>query len=139
MEESTVVRMTRDATEFPDSHHANVPADNVAEFEAMGWHVEEQTEGDEPDDGDLTKPDIIAELVALGVDHKASAKKADLLALLVEAREKAAQSTDPLDFPHEDAGGLTKRELHADLEAKGIEFDPAATSAELFALLNPSE
>lgn len=36
-----------------------------------------------------------------------------------------------LDAPHEDAGGLTLRELHADLEALGISWEPTDTPADL--------
>lgn len=38
-------------------------------------------------------------------------------------------------FDHED-GGLTKPEIHADLEAMGVEFDPRAKKADLLALRN---
>lgn len=47
--------------------------------------------------------------------------------------KKKAPEVDPLDIPHEDAGGLTLRELHADAEALGIEIDPLGLVSDLFA------
>lgn len=88
--------------------------------------------GSEPSGG-LTKDEVIAELVALGVPHRKADKKDDLLAQLVEARAKVNEAVDPLDIPHEDAGGLTLRELHADAEALGIEIDPLGLVSDLFA------
>lgn len=58
-------------------------------------------------------------------------KKADAIAA-VEAELKRRR----LDTPLEDAGGLTQRELEADLAGLEIDFDPAAPVAELFALRN---
>lgn len=40
-----------------------------------------------------------------------------------------------LDEPQPEAGGLTLREVHADLEAAQIAFDPGASVADKFALL----
>lgn len=111
MDEKKTIRMVRDANEHPDSHEANVHADQVSDFEGWGWRR------------------------ADALDHDGDGKKGGS-----KKKAKAADTaTDPLDVPNEDAGGLTKRELHASLEAKGIEFDPAATSAELYALVNPPE
>jgi len=39
---------------------------------------------------------------------------------------KAQPAPDPLDVPQPEAGGLTIREVHADLEAAHIEIDPSA-------------
>lgn len=59
----------------------------------------------------------------------------------------AEQPADPLDHdgdgkkggslpPDDDDDGLTKAEIHADLEALGVEFDPRAKKADLLALRN---
>lgn len=51
--------------------------------------------------------------------------------------EKLTQALNELlDATHDDAGGLSHRELNAHLEAAGVEFDPYASPAEKFALLN---
>lgn len=42
---------------------------------------------------------------------------------------------DP-EQPADDGDGLTKAEIHADLEALGVEFDPRARKADLLALRN---
>lgn len=37
MDEKKTIRMVRDANEHPDSHEANVHADQLADFEGWGW------------------------------------------------------------------------------------------------------
>jgi hypothetical protein len=105
MDEKKTIRMVRDANEHPDSHEANVHADQVSDFEGWGWRR------------------------ADALDHDGDGKKGGS-----KKKAKAADTaTDPLDVPNEDAGGLTKRELHADAEALGIEIDPLGAVADLFA------
>lgn len=49
-------------------------------------------------------------------------------------RRKATAAVDPLDEPQPDAGGLTLRELHADLTALDVAWEPTDTPADLLTL-----
>ncbi|MCA3700813.1 MAG: hypothetical protein IOB84_13655 [Brevundimonas sp.] len=68
---------------------------------------------------------------------------AALKAKIAELEAKlSAPTVNPVaepDAPHEDAGGLTTRELNADLEAAGIEIDPADAPADKAAKLSDAQ
>ncbi|UPT53212.1 hypothetical protein [Synechococcus phage Ssp-JY42] len=85
-----LVKLVRDAEAHPDSHEANVRPEDVDAWKANGWSVEGVPDGvADHDDGDgLTKPEIAADLEAMGVEFNPRASKADLLALRNEARAK---------------------------------------------------
>lgn len=48
---------------------------------------------------------------------------------------KPKPTINPVDVPQTEAGGLTIRELNADLDAAGLEIDPADSPAEKLAKL----
>lgn len=85
------------------------------------------------DNVDLHKMKV-EELKALAADRLVdlgdNTKKADIIAALELADEENAR----LDEEHEDAGGLSLRQLHADIAGLGLEVDPALSAAELLAL-----
>ena len=85
-----LVKLVRDAEAHPDSHEANVRAEDVDAWKANGWTeaTEAPVEAEEDDGEGLTKAEIIADLEAMQVDYDVRAKKADLLALRNEARAK---------------------------------------------------
>jgi len=64
---------------------------------------------------------------------------ADKHELFVEKKAKAPKkakgdAVDPLDIPHDDAGGLTLRELRADVAGLGLDVDTDMSPADLLAL-----
>lgn len=123
-----LIAMIRSAKDFPASHDANVHPDDVAAWEADGWarvHPAD-AEAAPPADTDALK----AKITALGgtFHHKAGPEK--LQAILDQIQNEL------LDAPHEDAGGLSHRELNASLEAAEIEFDPSDAPSVKFAALN---
>lgn len=76
-----------------DQFEASPPADVAAKiadaFPAPGlgdWDGDGKPGGDAAGTGGLTKSEIIADLIAMNVDHDPRDKKADLLALRDEAR-----------------------------------------------------
>lgn len=64
---------------------------------------------------------------------------AALKAKVAELEAKLAAPVVEPDAPHEDAGGLTTRELNADLEAAGIEIDPVDAPADKAAKLSAAQ
>jgi hypothetical protein len=124
------IAMIRDADAFPDSHHATVDEVDVAAWQEAGWQVADPLDHDrdgKPGGSAAGEADAIRErIIKLGgsFHHKAGVEK------LTDALNEL------LDATHDDAGGLSHRELNADLEAAGVEFDPYASPADKFALLN---
>lgn len=73
-------------------------------------------------------PEGVAEFEALGWTAEVAEKK-------TKAPKKAkGDDTDPLDVPNDDAGGLTLRELRADIAALGLDVDTDMSPADLLAL-----
>jgi hypothetical protein len=80
-------------------------------------------------DAGLTLRSLAAILSDTPVLNKGQAKKA------VQAEiDRRAKAGPDLDAPNDDAGGLTLRELHADLMALNVEFDPADSAADLLVI-----
>lgn len=125
-----MIKLTRDAEAFPDSHDATVEPEDVEAWTAEGWSVvEDEAEGDDDDDDDdkgdpAARVDALrAQIVALGGKPHHLAGEASLTALL----------DGLLVAPHQDANGLSIRELDADLESLGLEIDPADKPADKWA------
>lgn len=84
--EQKTVKMTRDESQFPAPHEADVHPDEVANYSAAGWVEAEASQGQtgtgsgEP--AAMTVSAIREALTAKGVAFDPAAKKADLLALL---------------------------------------------------------
>ena len=96
-----LIKLTRDAEAFPDSHEATVGADELAQWEANGWAVADPLDHDgdgqkggskpkgkkKPDAANgLTQSEIEADLTAMGVDFDPTQSADELLALRDEAR-----------------------------------------------------
>jgi hypothetical protein len=124
------IALIRDAKAYPESHHANVEKDELAAWLDAGWEVADPLDHDgygKPGGSAAGEADAVRERITkLGgtFHHKAGVGK------LTEALNAL------LDVTHDDAGGLSHRELNADLEAAGVAFDPYASPAEKFSLLN---
>lgn len=95
--QDTPVRHGTKGAKSPDDAETYFPGDEIEltekEAAVLGSNVkparaEKETEGPRNPEG-MTKADIAEELKGLGVEAPAQANKADLVALLVEAREKA--------------------------------------------------
>ncbi|MBP8062395.1 MAG: hypothetical protein KAY29_00855, partial [Brevundimonas sp.] len=80
-------------------------------------------------DAGLTLRSLAALFSDTPVLNKGQAKKAIQAEL-----DRRAKAGPDIDAPNEDAGGLTLRELHADLAALNVEFDPADSAADLLVI-----
>lgn len=87
-----LIKLTRDAKAFPDSHEANVHPDHLDDWKANGWTVEGDAKPKargkkKPDAANgLTHAEIEADLTAIGVDFDPTQSADELLALRDEAR-----------------------------------------------------
>lgn len=88
-----LIKLTRDAEAFPESHEANVHPDHVDDWKANGWTVEGEEKKAKPRGkkkpdaaNGLTHAEIEADLTAMGVDFDPRQSADELLALRDEAR-----------------------------------------------------
>ena len=124
------IALVRDAAAFPDSYEATIDEADLDAWKEAGWEPADPLDHDgdgNPGGSAVDEADALRERITkLGgtFHHK-------------NGIEKLQQQLDSLlDATHDDAGGLSHRGLNADLEAAGVEFDPYASPADKFALLN---
>ena len=126
------------------------PFANAAEAAAAGpeWRTLDEIRGQvppEPEAVRISPPDLDGDGKPGGC--AAPADSADLSDLRAAYKAKfgkrpfmgwdgptlTAKLSD-IDTPNEDAGGLTLREIHADLMALNVEFDPSDSAADLLVI-----
>lgn len=126
------------------------PFANAAEAAAAGpeWRTLDEIRGQVPPEPEVTRispPDLDGDGKPGGC--AAPADSADLSDLRAAYKAKFGKrpfmgwdgptltaKLNDIDAPNEDAGGLTLRELHADLMALNVEFDPADSAADLLVI-----